>query len=176
MKATKFVILGGAVIALLSFFLPLVTAHVEAEGGKGVTVSISSFQIVKGLSSIDDVISGEAPNAHSAEAKQAVHDLQDVIKSVKTVILVAYAPAALLFLVGLVGSIRGKLGRLGGLGALLFGLIAAAIGAIMLSAASSTGDSGAGAGMGLYAMLLGGVVGLLGGLVTIVKPDRGANW
>jgi hypothetical protein len=172
-KLTKFVILGGAVIALLSFFLPLVTAENKQLDIHG---SVSAFQMVKGLSSMEDVVSGAGQSARSEEAKAWVRQTNEAFKSVKGVIALVYAPAALLFLVGLIGTIRGKLGRLGGVGALLFGGVAALFGGVMLSAAGSSDASGAQAGLAIYAMLAGGVLGLVGGLVTIVKPDRGANW
>ena len=173
MKLTKFVILGGAVIALLSFFLPLVTAENKQLNIHG---SISAFQMVKGLSSMEDAISGAGESARSEEAKAWVRDANKSFESVKGVIALVYAPAALLFLVGLVGAIRGKLGRLGGVGALLFGGVAAGFGGIMLSAAGGADPSGAKPGLAIYAMLVGGLIGTVAGLVTIVKPDRGANW
>ena len=176
MKLTKFVIVAGAVIALLSFFLPLASAHVLPQGGmKGIDFSLSPMDIVKGLSKLDDVVSGDAKNQTSEQAKKTVHDLEDSISSIKGLIALLYAPALLLLVIGGVGAARKKLGRLGGLGALFFGGLAGGIGALFLAAAG-----GAGAeikpGLGTYLMLAGGLIGALAGLVTLVKPDRGTNW
>ena len=173
-KLTKFVILAGAVIALVSFFLPLVSANLKEID---LHAKFSAFQLVKGASTLEDAIGGKAATAHQAEAKQAIHDLQGTFDTIKGVVALAYSPAALLFLVGLIGVVRGKLGRLGGFFALLFGAVAGGVGAVMLAATGGSSDAAsAKPGLAIYAMLLGGALGTLGGLVALVKPDRGANW
>ena len=44
MKASKFIVLVGGILGILAFFLPIVTVH-----RRGVTASVSAFQVVKGL-------------------------------------------------------------------------------------------------------------------------------
>jgi len=47
MKASKFIVLVGGILGILSFFLPLVSVTRE-----GKTVSVSAFEVMKGLAAV----------------------------------------------------------------------------------------------------------------------------
>jgi hypothetical protein len=175
MKFTKFIVLAGGLIGLLAFFLPLIAVK-----DSGVTGALSAYRIVKGIDSAQQVIEhadtaavdaydkSEAFAASKADANQALGE-------VKGVVLAIFAPALLLTLIGGVAVMRKKFGRLGGVGALLFGAIGLGIWAILNAAASeveATGGSDV-KGIGMWLLMLTGLCGLVAGIMTLVKPDRG---
>lgn len=169
MKFTKFMVLAAGVLAIASFFLPLVATRVE-----GHYIHVSGFQIVKGIDSAKDVVTNVGNEADTAEVKASVAEANDSLDKVKGIIWMVFGPGFLLLPLGIAAVVRKKFQRLGGVGALLLGVIAAGFGAIMLSAANETAAQGeAGPGPGIYAMILGGVLGMVAGVLALIKPDRG---
>jgi hypothetical protein len=159
MKATKFIILVGGLLGILSFFLPLVS--VERAGGKA---SVSAFQIIKGLDSVEVAVDKagarrEIDVATSASAKKDVG-------AMKGIVLAIFAPAALLALMGGLGVARKRFGRGAGAFSLVLGLVGLGIGMILKGAAE--GD----AGIGLTFLILTGITGVVGGLIALIKPER----
>lgn len=164
MKASKFIVLAGGILGILAFFLPLVTVQ---HGGK--QLSVSSFQLVKGLEAAQSAIRSDDVKAAamSSESRAALKGADSDIGAIKTLVFAVFAPALLLVVIGAVAVKRKKFGRLGGFGALLLGLIGFAIGMLLKSAGE--GD----AGIGVTMLILTGVAGLIGGLLALIKPDRG---
>ena len=60
MKASKFIVLVGGILGILSFFLPLVSVTRE-----GKTVSVSAFEVMKGLDAVGAAVD-EAPRRRAA--------------------------------------------------------------------------------------------------------------
>jgi hypothetical protein len=169
MKFTKFVVLAAGLAGLLAFFLPLVS--VKDSGIKG---AISAFQIVKGIDSASDVVDQAAVTAGSAADRAMARDANQALGAIKGIVLALFVPAVLLTLLGGLGTARKRFGRGMGAGSLVVGVIGLAIWAILNSAASEAGsDGGSAAGIGLHLLLLTGLGGLVGGLLALVKPDRG---
>ena len=162
MKATKFIVLVGGILGILSFFLPLVSVHRE-----GHTANVSAFQVVKGLdqasTAVDDGVQQSAMSADSgAEAKKDIGALKGIVMAI-------FAPAVLLAAIGGLGVARKKFGRVAGTFSFLLGLVGLGIAALLKSAAE--GD----AGIGLTLLLLTGVAGVVGGIMGLVKPERWAT-
>ena len=175
MKFTKFVVLAGGILGLLAFFLPLVAVK-----NSGVTGALSAYRIVKGIDSADQVVSGAdtaAVDAYSASDsfQESKADANKALSDVKPVVLAIFAPALLLALIGGVAVLRKKFGRLGGVGALLFGGVGLGIWAILNTAANEVAETGGSdvKGMGMWLLMLTGLCGLVGGILTLAKPDRG---
>jgi hypothetical protein len=173
MKFTKFLVLAGGVLGLIAFFLPLIA--VKDSGVKG---SISAFQVVKGIDSAQDVIDNAdtAQFDASGEGKKFKKDANEALSEVKGIFLAIFAPALFLAIIGGVATMRKKFGRLGGAGALIFGGIGLGIWAILNTAANEVaaeGGSGDVKGIGMWVLLVTGLAGLIGGILTLVKPDRG---
>jgi hypothetical protein len=176
MKFTKFVVLAGGIIGLLAFFLPLVAVK-----DSGVTGALSAYRIVKGIDTAEQVVAAADTAAVDAYGKSesfqaSKAEANAALGEVKMVVLAVFAPALLLALIGGVAVMRKKFGRLGGVGALLFGGIGLGIWAILNSAANevaASGNTGDVKGMGMHLLMITGLCGLVAGIITLVKPDRG---
>lgn len=161
MKATKFIVLGAGLIGLIGFFLPLIAVQ-------GVNVPISAFTLVRGADAMQDAAGGQGD--------KMAKDLDDAAGAVKAIVLGAYAPALLCFLFGLIGTLKKSFGRGLGFGSLIFGLITFGLYVLLSSAAKDAGaQTGAGdaTGPAMYMMLVSGLGCTVGGLIALVKPDRG---
>lgn len=169
MKFSKFIVLGGGLLGLLSFFLPLIAVQSGSYTG-----TVSPMQMVTGIDQLQDVVK-DAPAANTAEGKQAVDDFNEKMGEVKGVVLACYAPALLLTLLGVLGVVRKKFGRGGGAGALIFGLISLGIWAIINAAANEVQaeDGESVKGIGMHLLMLASLAGTIGGLIALIKPDRG---
>lgn len=161
MKASKFLVLAGGLLGILAFFLPMVTIHRADYSG-----SASAFQIIKGLSVASDAVSSEEVRA-AAMNSEAVSQAKEGLDAMKGIVMAIFVPAILLAAIGALAVTKKKFGRGAGVFAFLLGLVGLGIGALLKSAA---GDDG---GIGLTLLLATGVLGTLGGLFALVKPDRG---
>lgn len=175
MRFTKFIVLAGGLIGLLAFFLPLVAVK-----DSGVTGALSAYRIVKGIDSAAQVVDHADSAAvdsfdKSDEFQTTKKDANAALGEVKGVVLAVFAPALLLALIGGVAAMRKKFGRLGGVGALLFGGIGLGIWAILNAAANEVAAQGGHdvKGTGMYLLMVTGLCGVVAGIMTLVKPDRG---
>ena len=159
MKATKFIVLVGGILGILSFFLPLVSVHRDNYTGK-----VSAFQIMKGLDTVSVAV--DTASVKTVEDVQVRAEAKKDVGAMKGIVMAIFAPALLLALIGGLGVARKRFGRAAAAFALIFGLIGLGIGAILKSAAE--GD----AGVGMTLLLLTGVAGVVGGLMGLVKPER----
>jgi hypothetical protein len=159
MKASKFIVLVGGILGILSFFLPLVSVT-RGE----VTGTVSAFQIVKGLDTVQVAVdNAEVHNVAEVETRAgASKDLG----ALKGIVMAIFAPALLLGLIGGLGVMRKKFGRGAGTLSLLLGLLGLGIAAVLKSAAE--GDSG----VGMTLLLVTGVAGIVGGVLALIKPER----
>ena len=177
MKAIKFLILGAGIIGIVSFFLPLLNVDQDE-----VSLSVSSFDVVTGIELAeelrDKVATDVATLDDTGQGSAFVAELDEALDAVKIFLLILFAPIAILFLVGAVGVARRRLGRPGGTLALIAGLIGAGFCAIVLAAWGSpeVKASGGSSGVAVYLMFLANIVGFVGGLLTLIKPDRGGRF
>lgn len=163
MKASKFVVLAGGILGILAFFLPMVTVTRD-----GRSASVSALQIVKGVEAVQSAVDRDDVKAQAAAmgAQEAYSETKDTLSSIKGIVLAIFAPALLLAAIGGLGVARRKFGRGAGALSLLLGLVGLGIGVLLKGAAE--GDSG----IGLTLLLLTGVLGTVGGLMALVKPER----
>jgi hypothetical protein len=159
MKASKFIVLVGGILGILSFFLPLVS--VERQGTKA---SVSAYQVIKGLDQVEVAVDeGARQAAYSMETSASA---KKDIGAMKGIVMAIFAPALLLALIGAAGVARKRFGRVAGTFSLLLGLVGLGIAAILKSAAEGDG------GIGLTLLLVTGVAGVVGGIATLIKPER----
>lgn len=162
MKATKFIVLVGGILGILSFFLPLVSVTRE-----GKTASVSAFQIIKGLDSVEVAVD-KAGTEREISVETSASAKKD-IGALKGIVMAIFGPAAWLALIGGIGVARKRFGRVAASFSLVFGLIGLAIAGVLKAAAE--GDSG----IGLTMLLLTGVAGVVGGIMGLAKPERPAT-
>ena len=93
----------------------------------------------------------------------------------KGYIAIMFAPLLVCALIGGVAQARKKLGRLGGVGALLFGVVSAFLSLVLLMVAQKDATSGS-PGIGLWLAVLGSCAATVGGLLALIKPDRGGSF
>lgn len=161
MKASKFLVLAGGLLGILAFFLPMVSLHRADYSG-----SASAFQIIKGLSVASDAVGSEEVRA-AAMNTEAVTQAKEGIDAMKGIVMAIFVPAILLAAIGGLAVAKKKFGRGAGVLALLLGLVGLGIGALLNSAAGADG------GIGLTLLLATGALGTVGGLLGLIKPDRG---
>ncbi|MDQ3335858.1 MAG: hypothetical protein M4D80_11880 [Myxococcota bacterium] len=163
MKASKFVVLVGGILGILAFFLPMVSVTRE-----GKTVTVSALQVMKGLDTVSSELDKDEVSMKAASYGEtaSLNEAKDGVSGIKGIVMAIFAPALLLALIGGAGVARKRFGRVAGTFALLFGLVGLGIGAVLKSAAE--GDSG----IGLTVLLITGLAGIVGGIMTLVKPER----
>ncbi len=159
MKATKFIILVGGILGLLSFFLPLVSVH-RAEG----KATVSALQIIKGLETVSVAV--DTAEVHSVRDVEVRGAAKQDLGAMKGIVMAVFAPALLLALIGGIAVSRKRFGRGSAALALVFGLIGLGIGAVLNGAAEGDG------GIAITLLLVTGVCGTVGGLIGLVKPER----
>lgn len=172
MKASKFIVLVGGLLGIISFFLPMVAVSQRNAGGDQASVTVSAFQIVKGIE-VAKVAVDKADGSHEdvmvhAEAQEAKKGLD----SIKGIVMAIFAPALLLVLIGGLGVMRKKFGRVAGTFSLLFGLVGLGIAMLLRSAAADAASDGGSGGIALTILLLTGVAGIAGGILALAKPER----
>ena len=161
MKANKFIVFLGGILGIVAFFLPLIT--ITSHGEK---VKPSAMQIFKGVDAIHHEMDSNQ-ELRAAMSSEGMSAAKDGANAVKGIVIAVFLPALLLALIGGLGVARRKFGRVAGTFSLIFGLIGLAIAGLLVAAAE--GDSGA----GIMLLVVTGVAGFLGGLLTLIKPDRG---
>ena len=187
MKAIKFVILVAGLLGVAAFFLPLLSYDTSLETGSGsgpekVELRLSGLTVVGGTTAAEQLKGTVQGNVErldtSGKAKEFIDNLDDVLSAIKAAVIGIFIPALVLLLVGGVGVARGKLERLGGVFALVAGILGAAIGMFILNALADpkVESGGGGPGVAVYLIVVSGIVGLVGGLLTMIKPDSGGRF
>lgn len=177
MKAWKFMLLAGGLIGLIGFFLPFMKVQNAATNGE---IGISGMQFVKGIGDVRELLHDQVEKLPEAQVKQFIEQTNDTLKKAGGLVMLFYIPTALVFLVGLVNTARKKMGRLAGLLGLITGAAAILVWVLFqqvmstdeMHQASDAAATTATMGLGLHLILVSGVLGAIGGLGAIVKPDR----
>lgn len=172
MKATKFIVLSAGLIGLIGFFLPLIAVQVQ-----GVTGAVSAFNVVAGIEAGQEELDKQVEankDLLDDKTKAVAKEAGELGGTIKMVILLAYSPALLCFLFGLIGVLKKSFGRGLAFGSLIFGLITFGLWAMLNSAAGDAAAAGGDVkGVGMWVMLLSGLGCTIGGLMGLIKPDRG---
>lgn len=165
-KSTKYIILAAGIIGLISFFMPLISVSKA-----GITGKLSAYRIVMGISSAKDVVGKAGNKAKSVDEKVAVAEANKALGALRGIVLGVFFPALMIFIFGLAGTLRKSFGRGLAIPTFIFGLLGLGISSLLTAAAGSGGGESV-AGSGMYMLLLASVVGTVGGLVAIIRPDR----
>jgi len=185
MKAIKFVILVAGLIGVAAFVLPLASYDKSLEttsGTQKVELSLSGLTVVGGTDAAEQLkgkVQGDIETLDTTgDVKKFMSSLDDLLTALKLAVIGIFVPALVLLLVGGVGVARGKLERLGGVFAFVAGILGSAIGIVILGAlADPKVKAGGGvAGPAAYLVVVSGIVGLVGGLLTLIKPDSGGRF
>jgi hypothetical protein len=173
MKPIKFVILGAGVLCVLSFFLP----YVEIRGDSYTPMAILDKVDVAeaGVRNVEKRLSEEAEDRKIRGDLSGIKDAMDIVRGM---LIFAYLPGAVLLVIGIIGAVRGRLERVGGVIAMIIGLLAVGINGLLLAVWSTaevkaTGSSPA---IAQYLLFFGCTIGFVGGLLTVIKPDRGGRF
>lgn len=166
-KAIKYIILGAGIVGLISFFMPLI-----AVSKAGISGKLSAYRIVKGIGSAQEVVGKEGKKLTDKDDREAVADANKALGAIKGIVMAVYLPAFMLFIFGLVGTLKKRFGRGLSIPSFIFGLLGLGI-AGLLMAATSAGEGESVAGFGLHMLFLSAILGTVGALVGMIKPDRG---
>jgi hypothetical protein len=85
-----------------------------------------------------------------------------------------FVPAALIFLIGLASFSRKKMGRLAGVLSIVLGLACVAVWIFFFREDAPTAQTVGQLGLGIYALFVCGLLGVLGGMGSTLFPDRTA--
>lgn len=168
-KLAKFIVLGGGVLGILGFFLPLITASYQ-----GVNAQMSTFQLVSGIDKIDEIVDVKIDEV-PAEAQAGLQEFNEGLKKARAVFYALFAPSALLLLMGLLAVAKARMGRVLGVFAFLVGGAGVGIWALLQSIISEAAKNGgeAGGGIGMHLILVSGALGIIAGLIALISPEKG---
>jgi hypothetical protein len=159
MKYAKWIVLLGGVLGVLAFFVPL--AKVQAQKTE---ISFSAYDLFTGLDSLQAMAdkAGSPP-----EAKKGV---VETLSEIKGIIVGCFLPGAILAVIGILAVARRRFGRLGGLLAIVLGVLAFLVFMGLSRGAAEAEDGSAGAA--IYLIAASGMLGIAGGSLAVVNPDR----
>jgi len=170
-RSTKLLVLAAGITGIVAFFQPLVTVESPRYAG-----TVTSLDVLRGIDLAERLREQvDRDQVDSAEARLLLDNFEEAVGAVRIFLVVLYLPAVMLALVGLIGVVRGRLGRVGGGLAMAFGMAGAGVAGALLAAFATRQVQAVGgsAGIAVKLMLGVGVAGFLGGLLTLVSPDRG---
>jgi hypothetical protein len=170
MAAWKFLILLAGIVGLVGFFLPF--ARGTSEQIKFDT-SFTAYRLVRGIDVKEMKAEIESVGATHADAERAAQEIDEGLAAVRGLLVVVYAPAALLALLGAIAVASGRIGRLGGVFALVLGLASAGIWALLFGASHDEHTARVVLATGAHALLVAGLIAILGGGGALFAPDRG---
>lgn len=154
MKVAKLIVLLGGLLGVLGFFVPLATVRDQS-----TELSLSGYQLFSGMTELEDV-------ANRANASKDLETLGEI----KGIILVCFLPGALLAVVGLVGVARRQFGRPSALVAIALGVLSFLVFMAMQRGAAEAQHGTA--GPAVYLLAACGLLGIAGGSLAVVNPDR----
>jgi hypothetical protein len=160
MKVAKLIVLLGGLLGVLAFFVPLATVE-----GNNTEVSVSGYDVFTGMGAL------EAMAAQASTPQHVKASTYETLSEIKGIILVCFLPGALLALIGLVALVRRRYGRAGGLIAIVLGVMSFLVFMALSRGAAEAQDGSAGAAV--YLIAASGLLGIAGGSLATVNPDRG---
>ena len=169
MKAAKLLVLLGGILGIVAFFTPIVTGE-----RAGKSVSISAFQVFTGAGALKEEVDKTTSVQGMSDSELAAKkkDVTETLSEIKGIVLGCFIPGFIMALVGVIAVIRGKLERLGGTLVLVLALLTLAIWAL-LSAGFGETNGEVDKGVAMWLLLGTGLLGLAGGVMALVNPDRG---
>lgn len=166
----KYCVIGAIVLALLTFLLPLDFLKFDGPSVSGsgeTTYSFTVMSVLGGAESMRDAMAETAPELKAVSAEAFSDD--DALNDMKLLVLIPFGPMGFLLLAGLLGIKR--FGRGLGVMSLIFGLIGVALWAVFMAAAAEGDGKASFDTMGFNVLGFGYLLGLLGGIMGIAKPQ-----
>jgi len=166
----KYVVLLGGILGVAGFFAPFM----EYRAPDGSLSGASAYEIVRGEVDVASLMNkaetlGMVTHAQAVEATQV---LEKGIQAYRYVMIAVFVPAALTFLIGLGSFARKQMGRLAGLFCIVLGGAAVGVWIFFFRSDPPAQQIIGRLGLGLYALAACGLLGAVGGLGSLVFPDR----
>ncbi len=170
MSLWKYVVLLGGILGIAGFFAPFM----EYRAPDGSLSGASAYEIARGEVDVAPLMhkAEQLGMVTHAEAIEAIRLLEKGIIAYRAVMIAVFIPAALTFLIGLGSFARRRMGRLAGLGCIVMGACAVAVWIFFFRADPPAEQVIGRLGLGVYALAACGLLGALGGLGSLVFPDR----
>ncbi|MBA3455702.1 MAG: hypothetical protein H0T42_21585 [Deltaproteobacteria bacterium] len=172
MSIWKYVVLLGGILGIAGFFAPFM----EYKAPDGTLTGASAYEIARGEVDVSPLMkkAQELGLVTPAEAQRATKVLQQGVYAYRGAMIAVFIPAALIFLIGLFSFSRKKMGRLAGFIAILMGAACVGVWIFFFRAEPPTAQTIGQLGLGIYALFVCGLLGMLGGLGSLLLPDRTA--
>jgi hypothetical protein len=161
-KAAKWIVLAGGVLAVIGFFLPFITVR-DATGHE----SISAYQMV---------FAGQDTQAQLTAGGTTPDEITGELREVAPIMVGFWVPAILLAAAATVAIIRGRMTN-GNAVIVIFIAVANVLAWYMLhegmrEAAKQQPTMAIALGIGTHALLAGGLLGFVGACGVIFRPER----
>jgi hypothetical protein len=169
MKLPRLLVFLGGVAGVLAFFFPLLRMD-QTIAGKPYGFDVSMFRIVRGVSSVREVVTGDY-ELTADEDERLVGEFNEKTEPAKKGYFL-FLPGALLLALALLGRLgRGKasLALLAGLAGLFFWW---ALSEGFKKAATEATTQAVETGSAMTMLLAVAIAGCVGGLFGLVKPER----
>ncbi len=172
MSVWKYVVLLGGILGIAGFFAPFM----EYKAPDGSLTGASAYAIARGEVDVSPLMkkAQELGLVTPTEAQRATKLLQQGVYAYRGGMIIAFVPAALIFLIGLFSFSRKKMGRLAGLVSIIMGVACVGVWIFFFRADPPSQQTIGQLGLGIYALFVCGLLGVLGGLGSLVFPDRTA--
>ena len=167
----KFCVIGALLAGILAFFLPFISMQGPGPDGKPTEYTFSVMNLMQGAEGIKDAVAEKVPEA-SLVSEADTKKLGEAMDAVKAVLLIPFVPTAFFLLITLIGLRR--FGRGLGVFALLVGLVALGGWALLdaaMDAANAEDGVQAELQIGFTLLLVGALLGIIGGIMGIAKPQ-----
>jgi hypothetical protein len=163
-------ILVAALLGLGGFFAPFL----EYRAPDGTLSGASAYQIAMNQFDASGLMTGaqKLGMVSQAEATRITAMVNKVMSGYRVAMIGAFVPVALLALMALGCFARREMGRMTGLGAFVVAVSCVAVYAFVFDIADPSRTTSGQLGLGLYLILVCGLIALLAGLSAIVFPDR----
>lgn len=168
-RGWKYVVLIAGLCGIAGFFAPFL----EYRAPDGTLTGASGYDIVTGAPDVSSLMSKaqQLGLVDKHEAARATMFIQRGLEAYRGAMIACFVPAALLLLVGLTAFTRRQMGRIAGLLAIVFGVGCALVYVIFFQVDQPSSSTTGQLGLGIYLLLVGGLLGILGGLGAVLAPD-----
>lgn len=172
MSLWKYVVLLGGILGIAGFFAPFM----EYKAPDGTLSGASAYEIAQGDVDVSPLMqkAKDLGLVTAAEAERATKILEKGIYAYRGAMIAAFIPAALIFLIGLGSFARKKMGRIAGFVSIVLGIGAIGVWIFFFRSDPPSQQTVGQLGLGIYALAVCGLLGIVGGLGSLVFPDRTA--
>ncbi|MEM9463429.1 MAG: hypothetical protein AAGF11_55325 [Myxococcota bacterium] len=165
----KNLVIAALLSGILAFFVPFLTVKGPGPGGGQTDYTLSAMQMMQGFEGFKAAMVDKAPELENVDPA-AMKGAEDLLDKLRTLVMIPFVPTAFFLLITLPGLRR--FGRGLGVFSLLVGFIALGGWALLDAAMAEAGEDGKAAfEIGFTMLMVGGVLGTLGGLMGLIKPQ-----